>query len=559
MSEFFLTDGILSGRDWRGLERAIVRALLHSGWQNVQYVGETGDKGADVLAVREYGSGEKISYLVQVKAVIAGRYVGVAAIDQAIRGQAYYKARRVIVATNGDFTNSVYARVKELANEGFDVRLWNGRFLRDFLNHSPKHSVARKPLRPYQERIVERVLDRFSRDMKRSLYVVATGLGKTVIAATIVDRLLEMQKVHRVLVLCHTTDLAHQLEEAFWTQLNKSIPTRLFMAGEPPTPFLGVSIGLYQTLYNYLSGLDKDFFDLIIVDEAHHALANAFMTSINHFEPRHLIGMTATPWRGDGSSIESVFGEPIDTVSLIDGMRMGYLAKVDYRIMCDNLNWDEVSRLSGKSVSVRDLNKRLFLPQRDDAVIAEIVSLAESFPDPRILVFSPSVVHAEEFSKKLLASGIAAANVSIDDKVARRRTLLRFASGELIALTAVDVLNEGIDVPEVNVLVFLRATHSRRIFIQQLGRGLRLSRKKSEVIVLDFVSDIRRLAAVGALDREARSGGRNQEIEVVYLRDGVVTFQNEKSRKFVNAWLEDVAELEDQDDAHKLSFPAMDV
>ncbi len=130
-----------------------------------------------------------------------------------------------------------------------------------------------------------------------------------------------------------------------------------------------------------------------------------------------------------------------------------------------------------------------------------------------------------------------------------------FGVGKVIAVTSVDVLNEGIDVPNINILVFLRATHSRRIFIQQLGRGLRVSPGKDKVIVLDFVTDIRRLAAVKELDKEAKEEPKPGEIETVYLRDGLVRFSNQKSQAFVEAWLEDVAGLDESDEAEKLTFP----
>lgn len=327
------------------------------------------------------------------------------------------------------------------------------------------------------------------------------------------------------------------------------------MGGTAPVPYDGINFGLYQTLYGYLGGVEPEAFDLIIVDEAHHALANAFSSCIEHLKPKLLIGMTATPWRGDGKTIDSIFGEPIAKVSLIDGMRMGFLAVVDYRLMCDNINWDELPKLAKTKLSIKDLNKRLFLPQRDDAVIAEIIKTIGSIKEPRVIIFSPSKKHANAFAIKLVSAGITAANMSIDDKILRRQILLDFSSGKIQALTAVDILNEGIDVPDVNILVFLRATHSRRIFIQQLGRGLRLSSGKEEVIVLDFVTDIRRIAAVKELDDEAKKTPYDRDTETVLLQDGVVTFSNNKGQKFIDAWLDEVASLQDQDEAEKLIFP----
>jgi len=551
----FLMPHIMEGRDWRGLELAVTRLLLHSGWRDVQDVGQSGDKGADILAVRQTKSnptGE--TYLFQVKSVSGSSYVGQSAINEAIAAQGHYGAKIVVVVTNGEFRKSAIKRRDELRASGFDVRLWNGTFVNELLAKWPDYAPSRRDPREYQQGIVDSILSGYDDGRTKSLFIVATGLGKTVIAATAVDALMK-KGLKRVLVLCHSVDLIQQLQQAFWTQISKTVPTRLFMDGQPPVPIDGINFGLYQTLFGYLGGVEPDAFDLIVVDEAHHALANAFVTCIDHLTPKHLIGMTATPWRGDGATLDTVFGEPIAKVSLIEGMRMGYLAKVDYRLMCDNIDWKAVPTLTQNPTSVRDLNKHLFIPQRDDEIIKHLLDTIASMPKPRIAVFSPSKKHAEEFARKLNANRVPAANASIDDKVARRRILMDFSAGHLKAITAVDVLNEGIDVPDVNVLVFLRATHSRRIFVQQLGRGLRIAPGKDKVIVLDFVTDIRRMAAVAALDKEAKNGRRMGDAETVYLRDGVVAFNDERTQRFVDAWLDDVADLQDADDAETLTFP----
>jgi superfamily II DNA or RNA helicase len=551
----FLTDEVMAGTDWRGLEVAVVRLLSHCGWKNVQDIGETGDKGADILAVHQHPDKKSPdTYLFQVKAVSGGNYIGPKAIEQALQGQGHYKTRVTVVATNGDFTKSAEKRRDELQKEGFDIRLWNGVFLRKLLEKWPQYPPGRKNLRPYQDKIAEKIISNFENRRGKSLFIVATGLGKTVIASTAASLLME-KGLKKVLVLCHSTDLAQQLQKEFWSQIPKSVPTRIFMSGDAPVPISGINFGLYQTLHGYLGGIDPDAFDLVIVDEAHHALANAFASCMEHLRPKFLIGMTATPWRGDGALIDSIFGEPIERVSLVDGMKMGYLSRVDYRLICDNINWDEIPKLAKKTVSVRDLNKRLFLPQRDDAVLENLTAAMNEFDDPRIAIFSPSISHAESFSRLLNSRGISAANASINDKVKRRSILMNFTAGRLTALTSVDVLNEGIDVPDVNILVFLRATHSRRIFVQQLGRGLRLAPGKDRVVVLDFVTDVRRLAAIANLDKEAKEDTKTGEIETVYLNDKVVSFSDKRGQNFVDAWLEDVASLEETEDAEKLTFP----
>lgn len=547
----FYTDDISNGYNWKGLERAIARMMEHLGWKDINVIGGAGDRGGDVLATRIEGLLVK-SWVVQSKAVTGDRYIGPQALKEAINALSFYDANIAAVATNGEFTKTARQRQEQLAANGYTLKLWNGAFLKGLVEQMPEDHAGFRELRSYQDDIVHKVVASFDEGNKRAFYIVATGLGKTVIAATIA-RQLWTRGCHRILVLCHATDLALQLEQGFWPQLTKDIPTSVFFDGLPPRNTEGISFGLYQSLYGYLPGIDPDQFDVVIVDEAHHALAHGFRTCLEHLKPRFLIGMTATPWRGDGQSLTTIFGNPVAKVSLVDGMAMGYLSKVDYRILCDNVDWDNMQGMSEQNLSIRDLNKRLFLPQRDEAVISELKTAIQEVGRPRIAIFSPSIEHSDRFAQMLSASGVPCAALSKVDKSERRRRLLAFASGTYQAICAVDVMNEGIDIPDVNILVFLRATHSRRIFVQQLGRGLRLSEGKDKVIVLDFVSDIRRMAEMIDMNNEGKAKGA--EHEIVYLQEGFVSFSDARVESFVNMWLEDVADLSGSDDEVKLKFP----
>lgn len=547
----FYTDDIANGYNWKGLERAIARLMGHLGWNDINVIGGAGDKGGDVIATKKDGVQIK-SWVVQSKAVTGDRYIGPQAINEAINALSYYDVNIAAVATNGEFTKTARQRQEQLEGNGYTLKLWNGAFLKALIEQMPKDHAGYRNLRPYQDRIVQKVIDAYDRGEKKAFYIVATGLGKTVIAATIARKLWD-KGCRRILVLCHATDLALQLEQGFWPQITKDVPTSVFFDGLPPRNTEGISFGLYQSLYGYLPGIDPEQYDVVIVDEAHHALAHGFRTCLEHLSPKFLVGMTATPWRGDGQSLSSVFGESLERVSLVDGMAMGYLSRVDYRILCDNVDWDNMESLSQQNLTIRDLNKRLFLPQRDEAVISELQKVIKDIPNPRIAIFSPSVEHSNRFSDMLSAAGIPCAALSRVDKAERRRRLLAFASGTYQAVCAVDVMNEGIDIPDVNILVFLRATHSRRIFVQQLGRGLRLSEGKEKVIVLDFVSDIRRMAEMIEMNREGKEKGT--ENEVLYLRDGFVSFSDARVESFVNVWLEDVADLSGSDDEVRLTFP----
>lgn len=539
----------MKGTDWRAFERAVARVMLHCGWKDVAVIGESGDKGADIIASRE-SNGKRETWVTQVKAVTGGKYVGVAGINEATQAQAVYNAHIAVLATNGDFTQSVESRQNTLINAGFNVKRWNGIFLKQLLDKAASLPFHRKQPRQYQEDVIRKSLVAFDEGKNKVQYVVATGLGKTLIAAELVQELRE-RGCKSFLVLCHAQDLALQLEQSFWEQIDKDIPTRYFFGGSAPLIYNGVNFGLYQTLRNWLSGLESDSFDVIIIDEAHHAMAHGFRACLEHLTPKFLIGMTATPWRGDGVSIDQLFGEPIAKVSLVDGMSLGYLAQVDYRLYCDNIDWQAIPNLTSERLTIRDLNKYLFLPQRDEAVLSEVIRNIKELDNPRVVIFSPSIEHSRRFSEVLSAAGIPCRSLSGVDKVERRRRLLEFSSGRLTAVTAVDVLNEGIDVPDVNLMIFMRATHSRRIFVQQLGRGLRLAPNKEKVIVLDFVSDVRRLAEIAELNKEIKKENTKR---TVYLKSKVA-FSDIRAQAFIETWLEDVTNLAETDESEKLKFP----
>jgi superfamily II DNA or RNA helicase len=297
-----------------------------------------------------------------------------------------------------------------------------------------------------------------------------------------------------------------------------------------------------------------------MVDETHHVAADGvFSRLLDACEEVPQFGVTATPWRGDKYDISHHFGAPSYRMGIAEGMARGYLAQVDYQVFVDNIDWDIVRTASKEGYTLQELNTKLFLPQRDEAMLNLLWAAWTRTPQPRAILFCKSIDHAARLAglvSRYSPSWTNATCLHTDMGKRDRQVALRaFRSGRIPILTAVDILNEGVDVPDVNIIAFLRVTHSRRIFVQQLGRGLRLKPGiKERVQVLDFVTDIRRLAAVMGLRRDLDS--LRGPTESLMLGDATcIQFSDEKVGSLMEAWIKDAADVETAMDDARLQFP----
>lgn len=162
-------------------------------------------------------------------------------------------------------------------------------------------------------------------------------------------------------------------------------------------------------------------------------------------------------------------------------MKRGYLTSVDYRLFVDNIDWDTVRNASEHAYSIKDLNSRLFLPQQDGAILDALKEAWRTTITPRGIVFCQTIEHCERMQAQLRAVPGWENSAALHNDMPKReqqQRLLDFRAGRIPILVAVDILNEGVDVPDVNVLVFARVTHSRRIFVQQLGRAFACARAR---------------------------------------------------------------------------------
>lgn len=380
------------------------------------------------------------------------------------------------------------------------------------------------------------------------------------VGGEVIRRHLANDSTARILVVAHMKELVEQLERALWRHLDKSVPTQVLTGDTNPTEFEGVTVATVDSVLGLLRTGWRP--SLIMIDETHHVgETGMFAQMLNLCDKAQQFGVTATPWRGDKFDITARFGQPSFSLGIAEGMAAGYLAKVDYRMFVDNLDWDFVRHVSEHGYSIKELNKALFLPQRDEEIVDQFREAWREIPDPRAILFCQTIEHAERMATLLAGSDQSwrrAAYLHSGLSRQQRQILLNaFRLGRVPIITCVDVFNEGVDVPDVNLIAFLRVTHSRRIFVQQLGRGLRLREGKDSLKVLDFVTDVRRVAAGLDLKRSlaAIRSGDLEELSLPLPVDSRITFSDETAGSLLDYWIHDAADLETAADEVRLQFP----
>lgn len=550
MTAVFLSSEELLAGGPTGLTHAIERTLWHLGFNDVRVIDGSGDSGADLLAVRE-----REQWVFQCKWKAHGR-VDRSGIDDLERARTHYRADKAVLVTNTDINQAAENRRRALDSVGISIMIWHGATLKAIGERMPARVASPYSLRPYQKSAVQAVARELD-ESGRSLLVLATGLGKTVIGGEVIGRYLRRAPNARVLVVAHMKDLIEQLERAMWRHLSKAVPTRLLTGDTKPSSLDGVVVGTVESVLGAVrAGYRPDF---IMIDETHHvAETGRFAELLDLCGDSVQLGVTATPWRGDKFDITARFGYPAFKMGIAEGMAAGYLSAVDYRVFVDNIDWDVVASTSTYGYSVKELNRKLFLPQRDEEIIEFFREAWRDIRDPRAIVFCQTIEHAEHMAKLLARSDAQWANTSFLHSGLPRQTrqilLNEFRLGRIPVITCVDVFNEGVDVPDVNLIAFLRVTHSRRIFVQQLGRGLRLSEGKTALRVLDFVTDIRRVAAALELKR-ALEAVETEHLRVRMPDASRIEFSDETAGSLMDHWIRDAADLETAADEVRLQFP----
>ena len=346
----------------------------------------------------------------------------------------------------------------------------------------------------HQKNILEKLkVERELHGRYKNLVVAATGTGKTIISAFDFAKFYNENPEAKFLFLAHREEILKQARSAYRGVLKNSQFGELLVGQYKPEKFNHLFASI-QSFNNQLSSLNlsNDYFDYIVIDEVHHITANSYRPILEHFEPTILIGLTATPERHDGADILKDFCNVIAAeIRLPEAINQRHLSPFQYFGIDDETDLTKISWSKGR-YDVAELTNLYTL--NDQRVIRIIQSLNEIITDisqMRALAFCVSKAHANYMAKKFTLSNIPCGVLTSDNSKDRDIQQQRLRSKEINVLFVVDIFNEGVDIPELDTLLFLRPTESLTIFLQQLGRGLRLIENKECCTILDFVGNSR--------------------------------------------------------------------
>jgi len=358
----------------------------------------------------------------------------------------------------------------------------------------------------YQKACLIQLAKARKKGKKRALVVMATGLGKTITVALDVNVWLKDNPNGRVLYVCHQNDILRQARTTFEAVIDGNPNHYGYYHGLAKESHSQILFASFQTMKGHLKNFGHRDFGYIVIDESHHTHAETYRPVVEYFCPDFLVGVTATPDRADLQDIREVFGKEVFSLGLPEALAKGFLAPVDYRLVTDELI--ELGKIENPfRLTVKELNKRIFVPKRDEEIALNIRKRTAHLKNPRTMVFCSSIKHAERFHAYMPGSITVHSGLSRSEQQVR---LEAFRNGLSPVAITVDKFNEGIDVPQVEVVVFLRSTQSNTVFYQQLGRGLRKLRGKKKVLVLDFVANCDRVETVYALSQAVREAEKKK-------------------------------------------------
>lgn len=354
-------------------------------------------------------------------------------------------------------------------------------------NEFLEKNVRDEEIKPnsFQKDILEN-LNKMRNDGKdKAIVIAATGTGKTYLSAFDVKN----RNSKTMLFIAHREELIDNGIKTFKTLFPNKIMGKL--SGKEKCIEAEFLFATVQSLSKILDKFGKNYFDYIIIDEFHHAAADSYKGILNYFQPKFLLGLTATPERMDGRDIMAICDYNIaGEIRLREALEYELLVPFHYFGISDELiDYGTIRRKNGRFVD-EDLSEKLSLNERVDFIIEKIRLYDYNGDRLKSIGFCVDIKHAMKMSQEFNVKGFKTEYITSKDSMDKRKKVLdNFRKNELEIIFTVDIFNEGIDIPEINMLLFLRPTESSTIFIQQLGRGLRKVEGKAYVTVLDFIGN----------------------------------------------------------------------
>lgn len=358
---------IMNNMTWQAFERNLCRLLTYEGYDNVRLVGQTGDHGADVTGNK---AGKK--WLFQAKHW--KKPVGLDVAQETINAVYEYKADIPVIVSSSGFDAAVKSYQSTLLARKIPLQLWDSNTLVSRTKRLPDKTYNTKEPRDYQSPAIDEIVNAyFAGDGNRALVVMATGLGKTFVAAESVRRI-RANNPCKVLVCAHTNDLVYQLEKAFWPFLKPSEKTLIWNSYERPTAEMldgaDMTFACVDSVSGWIeAGKELPDYGILLVDECHHVGSSMYdrvFDALSAGKPggSFALGLTATPWRPDETDLTQYFGEPRVTIDMVTGLNKGFLANVDYRMYTDNINWDALQNVQGHSFSPKQIALHQYLSEK---------------------------------------------------------------------------------------------------------------------------------------------------------------------------------------------------
>ncbi|MBU0912937.1 MAG: DUF3427 domain-containing protein [Gammaproteobacteria bacterium] len=364
---------------------------------------------------------------------------------------------------------------------------------RGSVSEDHQHYFDLKPF-PHQLEILEQLsIERQIHNRFRNLVVAATGTGKTLISAFDFARFIKEKPDAKFLFIAHKEEILIQARMAYRGVLKRSQFGELWVGGYRPEHHHQLFVSI-QTLNNQLATmkLSADFYDYLVIDEVHHIAANSYRAVLDYFRPKILLGLTATPERHDGANILDDFcGVIAAEMRLPEAINRRHLCPFQYFGIDDDTDLRSISWNRGRYDISQLSNLYTHNQSRVNKILQSMQQIITDIGCMKALAFCVSREHAMYMCKQFLLKGIKSDVLISDNSHERQQKQQAIRSGSINVLCVVDIFNEGVDIPEIDTLLLLRPTESLTIFLQQLGRGLRLADDKECCTVLDFVGNSR--------------------------------------------------------------------